>query len=747
MKKIRLIKYITIITLLVALITGCGNLLMDDITATDNSAAEQNLTGSLYIRLLLPDYDHPAVDATKALSKVISPETRYLRIYLNGDEFMEFPLESGPGDTPYTLITPPPEPTPTPIPTPTPNGPTPPPTASPAPTASPVPTPTPHDGHPVQWEGEVQGVPVGTYKSVTVDLLDADGDTITSGTAFQVDVEFETLTPLLISCQIAFGQYEFLIMGASPLNGLAAAGTMEYYKFYAQAGIEYTVTVTPTVGTPDFYLFSPQGSPTGTVEDVDYTYNGGSLAITAAGTGMYAVGVYGWNGAAEYTIEVESNETTPDPAQPYVDQAFGNLHNQDWDAAFSSFTSALLSNPGNPEAIIGYAALGIIQTLVDPEVIALSQNNLGIVGYPETLNEVFAGDWLEDTFNIRGEYMGDGMWVDVVEIIPIPRISGQEAFDGIFDAEDGLIDVKEKMMAFASFLATNNTGFDDFTYILSDVLGDRLTMAVDAITAANADMQLTITWDMLFDTYAEASAAGWPFFGNTPLQVTIGKAELLAMATALEGIKTFGYMGGVFSTSLVLEDGTSFLQTMWDTMNPTDGTFWEDGLLPADTPFSIPEFLAPSAEAQDYLDLARESLTQACTHMIDALTLVNARTPGDGYFIGPDLEGMDMLPEPWADMQTVFNFEIRAAQEAIDSLTNNTVAYIPMADPDQMAGYLASWPTAIDLANRIIGINLGVLFSNPLAAVIEMAGSGEPVFYALDETVPTFDRQIGRAHV
>ena len=95
----------------------------------------------------------------------------------------------------------------------------------------------------------------------------------------------------------------------------------------------------------------------------------------------------------------------------------------------------------------------------------IAANNLGIVGYPTSLQELFSPDWMERYiesysywyYDEYGNYVeSDDQWS-----IILPRIVGQENFDGVFGEDDGIIDPKETRNVLGLIISvSHNKKFD-----------------------------------------------------------------------------------------------------------------------------------------------------------------------------------------------------------------------------------------------------------------------------------------------
>lgn len=59
-----------------------------------------------------------------------------------------------------------------------------------------------------------------------------------------------------------------------------------------------------------------------------------------------------------------------------------------WENALRVFTKALVHDPDNGEAIIGYSITNTSSLLSDPDIVNLMKNNLGFMDYPNSLEKI-----------------------------------------------------------------------------------------------------------------------------------------------------------------------------------------------------------------------------------------------------------------------------------------------------------------------------------------------------------------------
>jgi hypothetical protein len=174
------------------------------------------------------------------------------------------------------------------------------------------------------WDFDTSGsvgvdVPAVTYGEVTVELLDVAGNPLTRGTApGAVTVAASTSTNVdIVTFPVTSTP---LTVGTSLTGETVSLYGMRYYGFPGVGGISYNVTVHPTAGTPDMFVFSATGLPTSGVATgslgVDFQYcNLGfidyTLAVTASPGGRYWVGVYGYSSATFDIVTTRDGGLSP----------------------------------------------------------------------------------------------------------------------------------------------------------------------------------------------------------------------------------------------------------------------------------------------------------------------------------------------------------------------------------------------------------------------------------------------------
>jgi hypothetical protein len=672
--------------------------------------------GSVSLRLLVPNYGSHSSPATAAVStKVISPDSRVLEVFIDGMSVWGGNIDYGEETTSNGFFY-------------------------------------------TSWTNTIKYL-AGTY-DVRVDLLDDwNGTVLTSGTANGVVITTGGTTEIFIGLTPPAAMFSDL-----DVDGPAAANSVNYesmvfYRFPAAAGIGYSVTVTPTAGAPDFYLFDESGRRPGTELGFDYAYtstgefDGSNNPISAATTlntyqvettGTYYIGVYGWRRSADFNIEVATYAgaiarpvpgTPPDPTpvEVFVDNAFAALDVQDFEGALSEFSLAYAEDRTYGPAFAGYNALYLMSLAVDPDIVSMARGNFGELDYPTTMGELFSGQWMQ-------EYLEPGE----THVSSMPRIEGQTDMNS-----DGVIDSYERLVALAGYVMTHNTDFNALADLVLGKLGDRLDYHVAQIMSMPPDVMMTFTWDMMFDDWESEVAEydpdrgtdyNWPTddHGN-PLEITIGRADLMLLASMIKMQEFFIHMGKVYNLNLLDGAGASILEEYWATFSP-DGGSAPVSYTSSITPF-MTEFLEPRDTWEIDLDAAQNAFVTALEYLQDALYEIKADPVERTDFFLSSTSTAPKIASDWGMFTDGMEFAVKLIDETLLSVTDpegDYVLYVPIAaiftgDFDYYT--FGNWPTSF-VPGESVGANLGTLFLNPFSFLIELAANGEPVWYEFS-SLPT----------
>ncbi|HEX3045634.1 MAG TPA: lamin tail domain-containing protein [Bacillota bacterium] len=157
----------------------------------------------------------------------------------------------------------------------------------------------------IQWEGQFSLQP-GLYRRLVFKLLDSNHNPLTQGVAKNVNLAPNTITQVSVGCLPV--NYTPIFTDGQ-ITGSVTAGKMVYYSYYMASGLKYDITVTPTSGQPDLYLFGPSGAlvTSLTSEGLPKT-----ISFDALQSGFYYVGIYAVSGSAAFGLSIALNNP-PDP--------------------------------------------------------------------------------------------------------------------------------------------------------------------------------------------------------------------------------------------------------------------------------------------------------------------------------------------------------------------------------------------------------------------------------------------------
>lgn len=724
-------KYVKSVILPVAILAalfmaaGCGNILNQQLDAESD--------GSVQLTLNVPNYQsHGDADSSRA----ISPDSRYIEIYFyNGALGTDRPAEADFGESLYWDDD----------------------------TSS-------SNGFFFTEYGSEFYVPAGSYDHLEVVMYDEDpymgtATELTTGSVSSVTVTGGTLNQFYVGLTPPSGMFTALTLGGAAVDGMVGGGSMVFYSFDATAGTSYDISIDyhsdPSFdfGNPDIYVFEPTGARPGTVlATADNGYVGDYLqtegtprtltTYAAAQTGTYYIGIYGWiddynghDGSSDFSISVAasaSDVTRPTPGSPasgsvgwYVDEAVTALENQDYTGALSSFTEALLvtdaeTDPEYGVAFAGYNALQLMMGMVDPAVVSIARNNLGMVDYPTDINELLSGEWLQ-------EYVSSDGWTGL-----FPFITGQNDVDG-----DGFVDEYDRFFALAEYFVNHNAGFAELVNPALNVLEGRVESTLQQIRGMAPDQIFQVTWDMVYDDldeivtyfnswdgYADYS---WPVDGHgNPIDIIFGKAELQLIGAMGEMLKSYIHQAQVYELTL----SQTLLQEYWATYNPETGTAYDSPpSFSGGSPF-VTGFLSSTDDWVDQLQASEDAFLAALSDVEAAIYDIKGGRPSvaEPLFLSPR-STLDDIADMWPDIQSGMNL---AVEEVIwrveDSVENGTMMYFPLsllsgdAMPDDYR--FGNWPTDFDIqTDPTIGVNYGRFFSAPFSGLLELDTNGEPVWY------------------
>ncbi len=377
----------------------------------------------------------------------------------------------------------------------------------------------------------------------------------------------------------------------------------------------------------------------------------------------------------------------------------------DYDAALDAFASAVVLDPENGEALFGYSLLNVTDISTDPEIVAAMQEDLGLVGYPSSMNEIVNNTWLEVVEIPDGS---EGTYSML-----LPEIDGQADQN-----EDGVIDPFERLDAFMTYLTAHATQPSDVAAAYDAALGERLDNAIAAITSLPEGISVTYTWDMFVDSQED-----WPEDDNEdPIEMTIGKAELELVAAQLSAYRAF------------LD-----LFMAYDLTFPTDGfieDFYEGNVDSLENPFST--FLNLSADAVERYQAALGSMESAASLVSNAFADIISDRSGFTLASGSSIWDTDVT---WDDSVVYMEFIKNNADQVVNSIQNITTAIVVpfyIAETSNIDAINSSWPTApgmdADGYYYAVELNFATLLGTPIS-LFEFFGStseNEPLFYELN---------------
>lgn len=408
-----------------------------------------------------------------------------------------------------------------------------------------------------------------------------------------------------------------------------------------------------------------------------------------------------------------------------LSEAKSALESKDYETALEKYSLAFSMDLNNAEAFMGYNALSLMSLTVDEALVSLLRDNIGIIGYPSTMKDLVAETWLTPIIGTDD----DGN----EKTILIPNISGQT--DG---NNDGVIDMKERLEALTTyFLGHNPLGLSDILNTVYDRLDEKLTTHAALLVNAPEDYSITFSSDLFYDSDAELADSSWPKnTDGTPVDVTIGKGELLLAAAQMEMVQSLVKFLSIYDMNL-FEEGNGTLEDFYNALM-VDGT--DPG-----SPFQD-NLLAPVEGAADILAEAKTTFLSALSHFQAALDSIFT-ADRTGFFLSSD-EPWDEHDGMWADLCTMGQFYSLVAEKVEASLEGSETLFLPRAayeddanddgwvDEADLAiqkGYLdgtTAWPTAS--APGVVGIPLYYYFENPVALRILDLEEGEPLFFRLN---------------
>jgi hypothetical protein len=432
----------------------------------------------------------------------------------------------------------------------------------------------------------------------------------------------------------------------------------------------------------------------------------------------------------------DNPQATPQPeaAALLVDEALGFMRLKDWEGALSKFSQAYAKDWTNEQALIGYSALNLAKIGTDEVIADIAVNKLGFCDFPAKMRTLYSKDWFKEVVITNLQWENNNPISTPVTYF-MPDITGMEAFRDMSDDDndgeaagdtDDPVGIEERMYAMAAFAASHNpTGLNEIINQFKTALGSRLDAALSVLNKATDTMKLTLTWDMYYSSLPANTI--WPYDNDDqPMEIVIGKAEILFAASVLKVFRAATYLASVYDLSLPVSQ-------IWDVYHEgADSTF------------------RPFANESNFLHLtpdAGSKLAKARTDLIDALNdsvaAMNAITSDRNGFTFSSNSGL-FDTDTWEYTSQIISTIALLNDKLEDSLALKQTIYIPYdlfnydytVDP-------GAWPTIFD-SDSNFSLNVGNFFSTPLNLVDNLLDlttitypangefPGEPVWYKLD---------------
>ncbi|QEN04934.1 hypothetical protein EW093_09510 [Thiospirochaeta perfilievii] len=446
---------------------------------------------------------------------------------------------------------------------------------------------------------------------------------------------------------------------------------------------------------------------------------------------------------AEEAIEDDEVTENPDATTAELEVAgFNQLKAGSLDMALVSFEKAKNSTGGlSDKGKMWWSMLTLASMSIDSNVTDVVEN-LGINAYPTTMEGVIAGDMI-----VSGEYeITNDNYHGYDYYSMLRKVDNEELFYSMFQVTDS----DKRSVSEAQFVA--------MLYNLKNSYPNGLNSIVDSLIAATSkfddvvammdtiedDAAFTYTYDMFNDEAFEEGNSEWPSYTNdsnalVPFDITAGKAEVYALMSTIELIKSVALMGQSISLSADL-DG------YWDVFNPLDGNLWviADGKITGiSEDFDLTTLRNPLSDGfLQSRENATTILAEAKTHFVNFFTyvkgasdLVAGRDANSPFFLSP---ATAQFTESWTMVSTIQKFTSLVTGKIIDSLENKTPILLPgsimgITSPDDLNNLV--WPT--EDADGVMSLNLNALFAKPIFALdslLDMTGTGEFVIYEAGDT-------------
>ena len=399
-------------------------------------------------------------------------------------------------------------------------------------------------------------------------------------------------------------------------------------------------------------------------------------------------------------------EKNPEASAAAVYAAFIALEDGNFDRALSEFSKAVLYDETNPQALLGYSLLEIMNISVDPEIVSLAHNNLGLSEYPSGMREL--------VLDSIGGIVTSGL---------SPGVSGSPG--------DYFIPNLKRTLESAIFFLTHNTDFNELIDGMNSVFIDRINSVYSVIDTIPENAQICIS----------GSITRFKDNNGQAQDVTIGKAEiniiaayLLAFRSQVRLIQAYGY---------ALSDLKLLYNTLIiDFLNGNTPDFND-----IQTLFSA-LLLKPDIKTEEKLAGAKTDMQDMLVRLAAAVNSIKNRT-GSDFSISPEsslVVGTDatdhsdkLFSELWNNFKISMDFTGIVCSVINESIAagGGTAAYIPAGGSSAddlfiwMQNSIDSWPSESNISDSV-GIDFGAFYTLPLItfnSIFDLKDTGEPQFY------------------
>jgi uncharacterized protein YjdB len=592
----------------------------------------------------------------------------------------------------------------------------------------------------------------------------------TTDAGIQFSSSDETVAFVTSSGQVTAKAVGSAVITVSSLSDSTIAGTCTITVGEASEEAVTGISVSPSsesISIGEFFLLDVSFVPAGTSAEITYSTSNANTATVSdyglveglgAGTAtitVTAVQPDGSNGAPiTGTCSVDVIDTSS-VAQSYFEWGLDALEEGDVDGAYNWFSLAVLSDPSHMGAIIGYTMLDLAYIAVDSDVRTFAQSQLGLSGYPATMQQVIdPEEWMDELAWLDDDGMpiwGDGgpgtIHVDDYgEIYSefFPSVQGATDDDG-----NGQIDMQERMFAMIENIVVNGNFLNDIVNLAITEMDERIDDAMTVITGLASDAYFELTFEMVSggEPYDTNGDDHWPNEideNNNPVPIRIGRSELLMIGAGLEQLRSFAYLAKTINLNLPLDEfwGAVDLENGGIDFTAVSGIF-------------AGVFLRPRDDVDASLQTAKDSMLAAIGYYDDALSSFILRNGTDFYLDATNPTFAETNtgdgPPKWSDLLSGFNFSLTFLDELAYSIENSTVMYVPINGWDFdgpvefFQAYTSNWPTASDFmytpssteaefTGTSVAVNPGLFYSDVqgIAALVEMDTFGEPAFYISD---------------